>query len=177
MFKINQSLDVLFKRSQMQIDQLNTIATFFATLVALIIFINWKKQKGSEVISNEAKETFYLVKSLPQQTSIVLEDMLKMAIENASPNVPNDFDKARFERFRDLNVETIKKLNLIAFDNKDQETLAIIENYTNSYKNFGILYSRPTTTKNILELHTLYKGNMDCLKIELYKYTLYKKTI
>jgi hypothetical protein len=46
----------------MQIDQLNTIATFFATLVALIIFINWKKQKGSEVISNEAKETFYLVK-------------------------------------------------------------------------------------------------------------------
>jgi hypothetical protein len=67
-----------------------------------------------------------------------------MAIENASPNVPNDVDKARFERFRDLNVETIKKLDLIAFDNKDQETLAIIENYTNSYKNFGILYSRPT---------------------------------
>jgi len=161
----------------MQIDQLNTIATFFATLVALIIFINWKKQKGSEVISNEAKETFYLVKSLPQQTSIVLEDMLKMAIENASPNVPNDFDKARFERFRDLNVETIKKLDLIAFDNKDQETLAIIKNYMNSYKNFGILYARPTTTKNMLELHTLYKDNIDCLKTELYKYILYKKTI
>lgn len=161
----------------MQIDQLNTIATFFTTLVALIIFINWKKQKGSEVISNEAKETFYLVKSLPQQPSIVLEDILKMAIENSSPNVPNDFDKARFEMFRDLNIEIIKKLDLIAFNNEDQETLAIIENYTNSYKNFDILYSRPTTTKNILELHTLYKDNMDCLKIELYKYILYKKTI
>jgi hypothetical protein len=161
----------------MQIDQLNTIATFFGALVALIIFINWKKQKGSEVISNEAKEAFHLITSIPNQKNLVLEDMLKMAVENQEPLVPIDFDKARFEIFRDLNLEIIKKLDLIAFENKDQETLTIIENYTNSYKNFGILYVRPTTTKNVLELHTFYNDNIDCLKIELYKYILFKKTI
>ncbi|WP_228146839.1 hypothetical protein [Acinetobacter sp. ANC 4470] len=161
----------------MQIEQLNTIATFFGALVALIIFINWKKQKGSEVISNEAKEAFHLVKSLPHQTNIILENMLKMAIENATPNVPNDFEKYRFENFKDLNVEIIKKLDLITFNNKDRKTLTIIENYMNSYKNFGILYFRPTTTKIVLELHTRYKDDLNCLKTELYKYILYKKTI
>jgi hypothetical protein len=161
----------------MQIDQLNTIATFFGTIVALIIFINWKKQKGSEVISNEAKKAFHLIKNISNQKNLVLEDMLKMAVENQEPLTPNDFDKARFEIFRDLNVEIIKNLDLIAFENKDQETLTIIENYTNSYKNFGILYVRPTTTEKVLELHTFYNDNIDCLKIELYKYILFKKTI
>ncbi|WP_228157522.1 hypothetical protein [Acinetobacter sp. AM] len=161
----------------MQIDQLNTIATFFGALVALIIFINWKKQKGSEVISNEAKEAFHLIKSIHNQKNVVLEDMLKMAVENQEPLVPNDFDKTRFETFKDLNIEIIKKLDLIAFENKDQETLTTIENYTNSYKNFGIVYVRPTTTKNVLELHALYNDNIDGLKIELYKYILFKKTI
>lgn len=103
--------------------------------------------------------------------------MLKMAVENQEPLTPNDFDKARFEIFRDLNVEIIKNLDLIAFENKDQETLTIIENYTNSYKNFGILYIHPTTTEKVLELHTFYNDNIDCLKIELYKYILFKKTI
>lgn len=161
----------------MQIEQLNTVATFLGVFAALIIFINWKKQKGSEVISNEAKEAFHLIKNLPNQRNFVLEDMLKMAVENQEPLVPNDFDKARFEMFRDLNVEIIKKLDLIAFENKDRKTLAIIENYANSYENFGILYTRPTTTTKILELHTLYKDNLDFLKMELYKYILYKKTI
>ena len=102
----------------MQIDQLNTIATFFGALVALIIFINWKKQKGSEVISNEAKKAFHLIKNIYNQKNLVLEDMLKMAVENQEPLTPNDFDKARFEIFRDLNVEIIKNLDLIAFEKK-----------------------------------------------------------
>ncbi|WP_277560460.1 hypothetical protein [Acinetobacter beijerinckii] len=161
----------------MQIEQLNTIATFFGVLTALIIFKNWKKQKGSEVISNEAKEAFHLIKSLPNQKNTVLEDMLKMAIENQEPLVPNDFDKSRFENYMKSNVEIIKKLDLIAFENKDKKTLNIIKKYTDSYKNFATLYYRPTTTKKVLELHTQYDESLTSLKIELYKYILYKKTI
>ncbi|MFW1690126.1 hypothetical protein ACG9H2_09150 [Acinetobacter ursingii] len=161
----------------MQIEQLNTIATFFGVLVALIIFKNWKKQKGSEVISNEAKEVFHLIKSLTNQKNTVLEDMLKMAIENQESLVPNDFDKSRFENYRKSNVEIIKILNLIAFDNKDKKTQNIINKYTDSYKNFALLYYRPTTTKKILELHTQYDESLTSLKTELYKYILYKKTI
>ncbi|RSC80907.1 hypothetical protein [Acinetobacter haemolyticus] len=75
------------------------------------------------------------------------------------------------------NVEIIKKLDLIAFDNKDKKTLNIIKKYTDSYKNFAILYYRPTTTKKVLELHTQYDESLTSLKKELYKYILYKKTI
>lgn len=36
----------------MTLEQLNICATFIATLSALIIFLQWRKQKGSEVLSN-----------------------------------------------------------------------------------------------------------------------------
>jgi hypothetical protein len=45
----------------MTLDQLSICATFFGALVALIIFNQWRKQKGSEVIANEATE---IVKNL-----------------------------------------------------------------------------------------------------------------
>lgn len=39
----------------MTLEQLSICATFIATLSALVIFSQWRKQKGTEVISNEAK--------------------------------------------------------------------------------------------------------------------------
>lgn len=48
----------------MSLEQLSISATFFGAIVALIIFRQWKSQKGSEVIANEAKTIVYKIKKL-----------------------------------------------------------------------------------------------------------------
>ena len=48
----------------MSLEQLSICATFFGALTALIIFNQWRMQKGSEVIANEAKTVIYNLKKL-----------------------------------------------------------------------------------------------------------------
>lgn len=160
----------------MELEQLNIIATFFGALVALIIFNQWKNQKGSEVVSNEAKEIFNLVEKIPSRKNIVLEDMMKMSIHN---NVPNDFDKERFASFRDINIDIIKRLQLIKFKNKNQTTLKIINDFEVSYSDFAKLYHRSKTIelKELFENKGKYEKSCTKLKNDMYEYSLYIKTI
>lgn len=48
----------------MSLEQLSICATFFGALTALIIFNQWRMQKGSEVIANEAKTVIYNLKKI-----------------------------------------------------------------------------------------------------------------
>lgn len=160
----------------MELEQLNIIATFFGALVALIIFNQWKNQKGSEVISNEAKEIFNLVEKIPSKRNSVMEDMLKMSIHN---NVPNDFDGERFTSFRDINIDIIKRLQLIKFKNKNKTTLKIINDFEVSYINFAKLYhqSIPIGLEELIDNNKKYEKNCTELKNDMYEYSLYIKTL
>lgn len=66
----------------------------------------------------------------------VFEDMMKMSIHN---NVPNDFNKERFIGFRTINMDIIKRLELIKFQNKHKDTLIFIDIFYKSYKEFAII--------------------------------------
>lgn len=157
-------------------DSIGAIATLLAILGAFKISRDWVNQKGSEVISNEAKEIFTLIKKLPSNTNIVLEDMMKMSIND---NSPIEFDEERFINFRSINIEIIKKLELIKFKNKDKATLELIDIFEKSYENFAVHYhqSNNIILKDLLNSHKTYEKSFNNLKDEMYKYTLYKKTI
>lgn len=62
--------------------------------------------------------------------NIVLEDMLKMAIDN---KVPNDFDAKNFKDFMKINIEIIERLELIKFKNKNKSTLRLICDFDSAY--------------------------------------------
>ncbi len=67
-------------------DLIGVLGTLIGAFVALHIFNQWKKQKGSEVISIESREIFNLIEKIPSKLNIVLEDMMAMSIENKVPN-------------------------------------------------------------------------------------------
>jgi hypothetical protein len=73
-----------------------------------------------------------------------------MSIHN---NVPNDFDKERFIGFRAINVDIIKRSELIKFKNKHKDTLKFIENFNESYREFAIYYhqSSPINLDELLK--------------------------
>lgn len=149
---------------------------FFGALTALIIFTKWTNQKGSEVISNEAKEIFNLIEKIAVNSDKILEDMMIMSIHN---KVPNDFDEERFNNFRELNVEIIKRLQLINFENKHVDTVRLINSFEGAYRNFAKLYhqSTPRILTDILNNETKYKESFGHLKKDMYAYALYKKTL
>ena len=72
---------------------LSAATTLFTGIVAIFIFKKWKSQKGSEVISIEAKKIFKSIDQISTVLSVVFEDMLKMAIDG---KVPIEFPKENF---------------------------------------------------------------------------------
>jgi hypothetical protein len=151
-------------------------ATLFATIALLYTYNNWRKQKASEVIANEAKEIFGLTEKLPTKMNLVLEDMLKMAIDK---KVPNDFDKERFISFRAINMEIIKRLELIKFKNKNSETLKRITDFNSAYSDYAIFYhkSEPIILKELLDSKDKYQNCFENLRKDMYEYALFKKNI
>ena len=160
----------------MSLEQLNIVASFFGALTALVIFTKWKNQKGSEVVAIEAREVFNLIERIPKYSAKVLEDMLSMSIHG---KVPNDFDTQRFNTFRDVNVEILKRLKLIGFKNNHKDTIKLINQFEESYKNFSEFYhqSNPIIMDVMLSCEANYKDSFTSLKNEMYSYALYIKTI
>ncbi|WP_213033354.1 hypothetical protein [Acinetobacter sp. ANC 3832] len=157
-------------------DLIGVLGTLIGAFVALHIFNQWKKQKGSEVISIESREIFNLIEKIPSKLNIVLEDMMAMSIEN---KVPNDFDKERFINFRELNMDIVKRLQLIKFKNKHKDTLEMIQNFHDSYISFGSYYHQSHSI-NLDELFSSkgkYEKNFNNLKNDMYEYSLYKRTL
>lgn len=152
------------------------LGTLIGVYVALHIFNQWTKQKGSEVIANEAKEIFNLIEKIPLKMNIVLEDMMKMSIHN---KVPNDFDQERFMNFKTINVEIIKRLQLIKFKNRHRTTLKIITNFNDSYRKFAKHYHQQDAINldELLNSKEEYKKCFTNLKNDMYEYALFKKTI
>lgn len=157
-------------------DLLSILGTLITGLIALHIFNQWKSQKGSEVLAIEAKEIFSLIEQIPPKKNEVFEDMMKMSIHN---NVPNDFDKERFIGFRAINVDIIKRSELIKFKNKHKDTLKFIEIFNESYREFASYYhqSNPINLDELLKSEQKYKMSYEELKKDMYEYSLYKKTI
>lgn len=149
-------------------------ATFSGVIVAIGIFLQWKKQKGSEVISLEAQNIFKNMDQIHYCLNIVLEDMLGMAIHN---KVPADFPESRFNGFMTLNTELIKRLELIKFQNKDKETVRIINEFRENYKGIAVFYHQNGKIElgDMLASKELYLKSASELKNEMYKYSLYKK--
>lgn len=157
-------------------DGVSAIATLIAAWVAIRSFNKWTNQKGSEVIANEAKAIFELLEEIPSRSNVVLEEMLAMVLHNKAPV---DFDdKANAKNFRTLNVEIIRKLDLLKFKNKDKYTIKIIENFKDCYEQYFINYYRKSSdSEEILKTHKHYEASLTDLKNEMYEYALYKKTI
>lgn len=157
-------------------DLLSILGTLVTALIALHIFSNWKNQKGSEVVAIEAKEIFSLIEQILPKMNEVFEDMMKISIHN---NVPNDFNKERFIGFRTINMDIIKRLELIKFQNKHKDTLIFIDIFYKSYKEFAIYYhqSNPINLNELISSQEKYKESYEKLKEDMYKYSLYKKTI
>lgn len=157
-------------------DLLSLLGSLITAYVALNIFGRWKSQKGSEVVAIEAKEVFSLIEKIPPKNNKVLEDMLKMAIDN---RVPNDFDPKNYQEFMEINIDIFKRLKLIKFKNKNKDTLTIIKDYESAYKDFAIYYHRSGTNvlKELLEAEENYKKSCTALKDDMYEYALFKKTI
>jgi len=155
---------------------LSAAATFIGAGVALWIFFQWKNQKGSEVIANEAKGLFKNIENAKTTFSIVFSDILKMAMHEKNPV---DFPEEHFINFRTANLEIIKSLELIKFKNTDQETLNIIKEFIADYKFIAKFYhqNEPINLTDFFNAEEKYKATLDNLKYDLYQYSLYKKTI
>lgn len=157
-------------------DLLSLLGSLITAYIALNIFGKWKSQKGSEVISIHAKEIFILIEELPKNMNIVMEDMLAMVVQQ---KVPNDFKEERYNDFMYKNLHIIKMLKLIKFNNRDKKTVELIDKFEDSYKGFATFYKKlnPTDLDLLLESKDVYEQSFKDLKEEMYKYTLFKKTI
>lgn len=155
---------------------LSAIMTFIGAMVALWIFCQWKKQKGSEVISFESQNIFKNMEQISASLNIVFENMLNMATKNKAPI---DFPEDDFINFRILNMDIIKRLDLIKFKNKDLKTITVIEGFEKNYKGFAILYhqSGKLDLNDVFKNKEKYMESVKELKEEMYKYALYKKTL
>lgn len=155
---------------------LSAATTLFTGIVAIFIFKKWKSQKGSEVISIEAKKIFKSIDQISTVLSVVFEDMLKMAIDG---KVPIEFPKENFINFRTLNIDIIKSLDLIIFKNEDKQTISIVNKFNDNYRALAMLYHKQGKIQlnDMLECKEKYVSSAKALKDEMYKYALYKKTI
>lgn len=96
-----------------ELEQLNIIATFFSGLVALVIFTQWNKQKGSEVVANEAKSVI-----------IDLFELYKIFLELIHFNIDSSEELiSKIKSFKSVSYSVGAKLTFISktIHDKDQK--------------------------------------------------------
>lgn len=125
---------------------LGAIATFVGTFVAVYIFSQWKKQKGSEVVANEAK---YAINELFELNKILLE-LVNFHFDNSSEL------REKLINFISTSYNTLAKLTFIQntiFDDR--------ERIEESIKEFH---------KITVELISIFTANLDRENVDIVKF-------
>lgn len=150
--------------------------TILTVLIAGSVYFLWHKQKGKEVISNEAKEIFKLLEQASSKSHQIFEQMLIIATQG---KVPNDFDKETLIEFRNMNVEILKRLDFIRYKNTNKNTLSLIEMFSESYADFMMHYFRNDNMnlEQMMSDENRYRDIISDLRKDMYEYALYKKIL
>lgn len=150
--------------------------TILTVLIAGSVYFLWHKQKGKEVISNEAKEIFKLLEQASSKSHQIFEQMLIMATQG---KVPNDFDKEILIEFRNMNVEILKRLDFIRYKNTNKNTLSLIDTFSESYADFMMHYFRNDNMdlEQMMSDENRYRDIISDLRKDMYEYALYKKIL
>ncbi|MCJ0929444.1 hypothetical protein MTX11_16045 (plasmid) [Acinetobacter lwoffii] len=150
--------------------------TILTITIAGVVYFLWHKQKGKEVISNEAKEIFKLLEEVSLKSQTVFEQMLKMVIHSKTPN---DFEEELIVEFRNMNIDIRKRLNLIRYKNNNKKTLLLIDLFDETYGEFILHYfhNNSESLKKLMADETRYRDTVENLKKDMYEYALYKKIL
>jgi hypothetical protein len=157
----------------MSLEQLSISATFFGAIVALIIFRQWKSQKGSEVIANEAKTIVYKIKKLSRyyinNNYKIDRNTIKNVAEDGIVLIEDLIEILDFT-YRSISNKN-DKLIIISFSN------TLNSNFY-SYKTILNITKTDDEIKEILRAinSKYYDNNKEILKL-MVAYALYKKTI
>lgn len=156
----------------MTLEQLSICATFFGALTALVIFNQWRKQKGSEVIANEAKLVIYNVRKLSKYYNknnykfnrdtikVVAKDgicLIEDLIENIDfiyKSIDNRKDKLTiisFNRILNLNYWSYK--TILDLNKSDTEIKEILKEINSKYSDKAII--------RLMLNYSLYKKNIN----------------
>jgi hypothetical protein len=155
---------------------LSWTATMFATIALLYTFNSWKKQKGSEVVANEAKE-------LISKIIYIKEEIQKIIIESCMDS-ENNINKEKYRKLKDLYLSVSKDIIFIE-SIIDSESKILISNYLKSFFSLivfsDLLFSeekedREFIINSILEKFDSFQKNTNHLLDELKNYALYIKT-
>lgn len=110
----------------MTLEQLNICATFIATLSALIIFLQWRKQKGSEVLSNlslSIDNKLYHIVDIYNDLELILINIVDLNLDkNNQLDVINRLNN--LNRNVSLIVSDLKKINKYEY-NEDIHLLTL----------------------------------------------------
>lgn len=146
------------------------VASGFAAFVALYISNKWNKQKGAEVIANEAKA--YLIKLSELQS--LQGDILKSIIESNG----YDVNKSAIKEFKDKHDQLANSVVFLGFAinsvqfSDDSSTLfsqtIFFQKDVNDYLN---------NEKNVDQIRGIDPSLAYKLTEDLLKYALYEKTI
>ena len=152
-------------------DWLSAIATIGGTFAAIFIFFQWKKQKASEVIANEAKEILADIYENLKLITNLTESFGSGKPENLQQHLTNyQIDKIYID-----NKEILKRITLLSRLNKDDRlneiTKVYIESHThllNFYKKEGSDYLK------IIEIHNKHVQSFKALNLYIIDIALYR---
>lgn len=130
----------------MELEQLNIIATFFSGLVALVIFTQWNKQKGSEVVANEAKAVITDLFELNK----IFSELIYVNIEDSDELI------SKIKSFKSISYSIGSKLTFISktIHDKDQKIEKNIKKLIDLNVKFDKLlepYSYEISNKNFID--------------------------
>jgi hypothetical protein len=154
-------------------DGIGAIATLFAILGAFEISRDWRNQKGSEVVANEAKTVIYNLKKLSRY---YYQNNYKV-----DRNTIKDVAKDGVSLIEDL-IESLDFIYRSIDNRKDKVTILLFSRVLNSnfysYKTILNINKTDSEIKDILkDINSKYNdNNKDILRL-IVDYSLYKKTI
>jgi len=145
----------------MTLEQLNICATFFGALVALIIFNQWRNQKGSEVLSAKCEE-------LLLDINIFYEILINNYVLFISCITSNNDDQEFWNTRADFHKKYVKiknNINIVCLYKDDKNLKYINEKITNifeKYENLVLASEKKKdnyhllTSENIIKILTVY---------------------
>lgn len=139
--------------------------------VALFIFINWKNQKGSEVLANEAKSMIIKIAKLQSLQGEIFETL------NESQNAK--FPEDEFNEFKKVKTELSDSMNFLGFALKHDDSLSQLPSIVASQASLFIRdidkYRRDEITLDNKFFNMINAGDALTLTELLLEYAMYKK--
>jgi len=147
------------------------IATFTGAGVACFIFYQWKNQKSSEVIANEAKELIYCLNECTN-----LSRHIENKYKTKSSHIEN-LELKYCDKVIDIEykLETFHNLINAKYNKIDSTLKSLIESYKRADREFNdsVRESSPLDNVNDKLRESIDKNNK--LKLYISLYALYKK--